>query len=568
MIGQEVFKNISEEACRALESVVGPEYLSTDPVLCSAYVGRGFDRQIFLFNEISRAPAAVIMPENTEQVARIVKVCNLYKIPFTPMSSYGMAFGGPNFRDDFLFIDLKRMNHMWLDEKNMYVVLEPAVYFAQMHGDTLKRGLIGCVPGGGGGTSVLANSLVNGMGLFNYRITYAAQRRWNGIEWVSPEGEIYRFGSLVAGDDSWFWQDGPGPNLSGLLHGITGWGGAMGIVTKMSTKLYPYPPRKLEPEGISYDSCVKLPEDREKWYNFSFSNEADVEKALDEIARARIGFIVNRVPSFWRDIARTRGDLAYRNRFWELWEPQTREEVSGRRILRVLLVGRSGQAELEYEERVLMDIVNENNGKLLKARQVDEASFFAVNSLGMWQPTGMFGDCDTGMETMKAIREMGERWRKRETEKEYTADFLDPKGDTPWYMAYNMGRLYYSELHAWPDAAQMDRGDKAEHKPGLEDRFMRWRVSEAGRIIIETGNQGFFYSLVTPVRVFAPALQNYDVWLDRMKAEFDPNGISAPGHPYIFDEIVDKVFPGAITDELKDAVKKVAEGPWNGNPEK
>jgi len=134
-------------------------------------------------------------------------------------------------------------------------------------------------------------------------------------------------------------------------------------------------------------------------------------------------------------------------------------------------------------------------------------------------------------------------------------------------MAYNMGRLYYSEMHALPDAAQMDRGDDVVHKPGLEDRFMRWRVSEGGRIIIETGNQGFFYSLVTPVRVFAPALQNYDVWLDRMKAEFDPKGISAPGHPYIFDKIVDEVFPNAITDELRDAVRDVAETPWNGNPD-
>jgi len=566
MRGQESFEHISEEACRALENIVGPEYLSTDPVTCSAYVGRGFDRQVFHFNGISRAPAAVILPESTEQVARVVKTCNRYDIPFTPMSSYGMAFGGPNFRDDFLFIDLKRMNQMWLDEKNMYVIVEPAVNFAQLHGETLKRGLIGCLPGGGGGVSVLANSLVNGMGLFNYRITYAAQRRWNGIEWVSPEGEIYRLGSLVGGDDSWYWQDGLGPNVSGLLHGITGWGGAMGIVTRMSTKLYPFPPGKLEPEGMSYESCVKLPEDRVKWHNAAFTSEESVEKAMKEIGKARIGFIVNRVPAFWRDIAKTRGDLAYRNRFWEFWNKRTKEEVSERRILRVCLAGRAGAAQLEYEERVLMDIIQENGGTPLPARQVDEASFFAANSLGMWQPTGMFGDCDTGMESLRCIRAMGEKWRQRETEPEYLADFLNPKGDTPWYMAYNMGRLYYSELHAWPDAAQIDREDPV-HKPGLEDRFMRWRVSEAGKIIVETGNQGFFYSLVTPVRVFSPAFQRYDMWLDRFKQEFDPKGVSAPGHPYIFDKIVSEVFPEAITDELKETVHGVEAGPWMGNPD-
>ncbi|GAI24953.1 unnamed protein product, partial [marine sediment metagenome] len=277
-------------------------------------------------------------------------------------------------------------------------------------------GLIGCLPGGGGGVSVLANSLVNGMGLFNYRITYASQRRWNGIEWVSPEGEIYRMGSLVEDEDSWYWQDGLGPNVSGLMHGITGWGGAMGIVTKMSTKLYPIASENLEPEGISYDSCVKLPEDRMKWYNAAFSSEEDVEKTLGEMAKAGIGFVVNRVPGLWRDIAKSRGNLAYRNMFWKSWGKRTREEVSGRRVLRVLLVGRASKAQLEYEERVFMDIVEKYGGRVLEARQVDEASFFAVNSLDMWQPTGMFGDCDVGMESLRCIRAMGEGWRTKETE--------------------------------------------------------------------------------------------------------------------------------------------------------
>jgi hypothetical protein len=133
-------------------------------------------------------------------------------------------------------------------------------------------------------------------------------------------------------------------------------------------------------------------------------------------------------------------------------------------------------------------------------------------------------------------------------------------------MSYNMGRLYYSELHAWPDATQMDRGDVA-YKPGLPERFMRWRVSEAGKIVTETGGQSFFQSLVTPTRLFSPAFQNYDLWIDRFKKDFDPNEISAPGQPYIYDKMVEEVFPQAVTDELKETIAKVADGPWNGNPE-
>jgi hypothetical protein len=372
-------------------------------------------------------------------------------------------------------------------------------------------------------------------------------------------------GSLAEGENSWYWQDGIGPNVSGLMHGITGWGGAMGIVTRMSHKLYPISEGTLEPEGISYDSCVKLT-DRMKWINVAFSAEKDVERTLSEMTRAGIGFVVNRVPSLWRDIAKSRGDLAFRNQFWKSWGKRSRDDVEGRRILRVLLVGRASRAQLEWEEHVFMDLVAKYSGKVLEARPVDEASFFAANSLDMWQPTGMFGDCDVGMESLRCIRAMGEAWRNKERTNEYTSDFLDPKGDTPWYMSYNMGRLYYSELHAWPDAAQMDPDDVAA-KEGLLGRFMKWRVSEAGKIVTETGNQSFFQSIVTPTRLFSPAFQNYDVWLDRFKKEFDPNNVSAPGQPYIYDRMVEELFPEAVSKELEETIKKVAAGPWLGNPE-
>jgi FAD binding domain-containing protein len=567
MQGQEVYKYISEDAARALENIVGSEYFSTDPVVCSAYIGRGFDKQALTFNGISRAPAAAILPLTTQEVAKIIKTCNRYNIPYCPMSTYGMAFGGPNFRDDMLFIDLKRMDNMELDEKNMFVVLESGVTFCQMHGETLKRGLLGCVPGGGGGSSPLANALVNGMGLFNYRITYAAQRRWNGMEWVSPEGEIYRFGSLAEGEDSWYWGDAIGPNVSGLIHGMTGWGGGMGIVTRMAIKLYPFQPKKLEPQGISYDACVKMPEDRVKWAVASFKTEEDCEKAVQEIGKARICLIVNRVPAYWRDIARTRGDVAYRNKFWESWSKRTREDVKSSIVLRVCLLGRASAKHLEYEENVFNDIVAENGGKLGRARQVDEASFYAANSLGMWQPTGMFGECDAGMEALACNKAARRQWMKRETEPEYLEHFLDPKGDSPWYMSYNMGRLYYSELHGLPDAGEMDPEDKFAGVPGLPAHFMRWRISEAGKVLLNTGLYSFFYSLVTPVKLFSSCFHNYTDWLDRFKAEFDPKGLSAPGHPYIIDKMLDEKFPDSVTQELKDKIAEVTAGPWKGNPD-
>jgi len=566
MRGQEVFEHISEDACRALEAIVGPEYITTDPIVCDAYTGRGFDRQTLWFQGVSSTPAGIILPESTEQVARIVRTCNRYGVPYTPMSTYGMTFGGPCFRDDIIIIDLKRMNKLWLDDKNMYAILEPGVTYAQLHGEILKRGLIACMPGGGGGVSVLANTFVNGMGLFNYRINFSSQRRLNGVEWVTPEGEVYYFGSLVEGDDSWYWQDGLGPNVTGLLHGITSWGGAMGIVTRISTKLYPFQPEKLEPDGIGPNTHVKMPTDRVRWYNVSFTAEDSLEKTVHEMGRSRIGFVINRIPAHWRDIARARGDLAFRNEFWERWNQKVPEELAERRIVRICLVGRASQKQLEYEEQVLTDIVNENGGTLLPTRQIDEASFFAANSLGMWKPTGFFGECDGGMESPTCSRATRQSYMKRFDENEYKSDFLDHKGDSPWYMPFAMGRVHYTELHGWPDAAKVDPDDP-EYQPEMVRRMMRWRFSEAEKIIIEKGNQSFFGSLIQPLRVFAPAFHNYHLWLDRFKKEFDPKGLSAPGQPYIQDRMVDELFPDSITDEMKEAIKKTEAGPWMGNPQ-
>jgi len=421
------------------------------------------------------------------------------------------------------------------------------------------------MPGGGGQVSVLANTFILGAGLFNYRIEFVSHRRLNGVEWVTPQGEVYRMGSLVQGDDNWYWRDGLGPDATGLLHGLASWAGGMGIVTKISTRLYPLQPQKLEPEGIGSNSHLKLPA-RVRWYNITFPTEESCRKAMYEIERARIGAIVNRVPAYWRDIAKSHGDLAVRNDFWQRWNQTTPEQVAQSRVLRVMVVGRASQAQLEYEERVLMDIVNEAGGTFRPARQTDEASFLAANAAGMWKATGFFGECDGGIENPKCADKTREIYIRKLQEYEHKSDFLDQKGDSPWYMPFGLGRVYYTELHGWPDCAKVDPDDP-QFQPGIVDRILRWRTSEAEKIIMQTGMQGFFLGQVQPMRLTSPANQHYHVWMDRFKKEFDPKELAAPGQPFIPDRLINELYPEAVTDEMREAIKKVEAGPWMGNPE-
>jgi hypothetical protein len=287
---------------------------------------------------------------------------------------------------------------------------------------------------------------------------------------------------------------------------------------------------------------------------------------MGEIEKARIGAVVNRVPAYWRDVAKSRGDLAFRNDFWQRWNQMTPEQVAESRVLRMLIIGRTSQKQLEYEEKVLTDIINETGGTIRPARQVDEATFMAANSVGMWKATGFFGECDGGIETPRCIDKTREIYIKKLLNYEHKSDFLDQKGDSPWYMPFGFGRVYYSELHGWPDAAKADPEDP-EYQPGIMDRILRWRTSETHRISLETGMKSFFFGQVQPTKLTEPAQQHFSVWIDRFKQEFNPKGLAAPGQPYIPDRMYQEHFPGAITDDMRQRVKKAEAGPWMGNPE-
>ncbi|MFH1003491.1 MAG: FAD-binding protein, partial [Chloroflexota bacterium] len=117
MSNTKVKKLIPEEAYIALEGVVGAQFITTDPVQCQAYTGRGYSREQWWYaNEVPR-PACVAMPKNTEEVARIVKICNRYLIPWLPASAMWSIECCPRFRPDFVTIDLKRMDRLEIDEK-------------------------------------------------------------------------------------------------------------------------------------------------------------------------------------------------------------------------------------------------------------------------------------------------------------------------------------------------------------------------------------------------------------------------------------------------------------------
>jgi len=513
---------ISKEAYKVLEAIVGEEYLSSDPVVCEGYRSGpgGYEAGLGYERVMTKIPGCVIMPLTTEEVQKIVRVCNRYKIPYVP---YSTGWYGPRSHchvDDELLIDLKRMDDFEIDEKHLYAVVGSGVIYSQLQEEAMKRGCYIIVGGGGSQCSAIANMLGDGWSPLSYRIGLP-HRRILGTELILPDGELVKMGSLAVGDDP-FWGDGFGPDLRGLLRGFTGLRGCLGIVTKMAIKLLPFQPEKLEPTGISPNTVLQLPVNRVKWINFTMPSKESMKQAMFEMARAEIGAGVTKVPIFWRAIAKA----SCKEEYWDIWSKESEETISGFHLLRVLLVGFGSEEQMEYEERVLNDIITEIGGEARRTRPTDESWFKNADSAGMWLMCGGYVSVDYVIETLEHSLPHGENYA--ELKKKFTPPLMPDYGDPGWFQSFELGHQGYSEfLVYW---------DPDENTDGVDHFYL-----ETSK---ENIRKRFYTSLLgphQPLYLTGPAYgPNYHKWMLAVKDEFDPNFLSHPPVPLAHDEFVEK----------------------------
>ena len=513
---------ISKEAYKGLEAIVGAEYISADPVVCEGYragpggyeCGLGYERVM------TKIPGCVIMPRTTEEVQKIVRLCNRYKVPFVP---YSTGWYGPRSHchvADELLVDLKRMNDFEIDEEHLYAVVGPGIIYSQLQEEAMRRGMYIVIGGGGAQVSAIANMIGDGWSPLSYRVGLP-HRRILGTELVLPDGELVLMGSLAVQDDP-FWGEGLGPDLRGLLRGFTGLRGCLGIVTKMAIKLLPFQPERLEPTGISPNTTLQLPTSRVKWINFTMPSRDAMRDAMFEMAKAEIGGGVTKVPIFWRAIAKARSKEEY----WELWSQESEETISSFHLLRVLLIAFTSEEQMEYEEQVLTDIITEIGGEARRTRPSDESWFKNADSAGMWLMCGGYVSVDYVIETLEHAIPHGENYAK--LKRNFTPPLMPDYGDPGWFQSFELGHQGYSEfLVYW---------DPDENSDGVDHFYL-----ETSK---ENIRKRFYTSLLgphQPLYLTGPAYgPNYHKWLLKVKDEFDPKFICHPPVPLAHDEFVER----------------------------
>jgi len=339
-----------------LLNVLGDGNVCQDPAVMQAY-----SRDCYATGVVRRRrPEFITLPGSTEDVQRIVKLANRYKFPFSVIGSGMFQLLHGAVKDYWCLIDPKRMNRLQIDQKNMYAIVEPYVTNAQVHTEALKRGLHNGIPSVGGQASCLANHVFHGMQCTAYRTGYAS-RNVLGMEWVLPNGDVLRTGSLANPGEGYFWGEGPGPDARGLARGFIGSLAAWGIVTRMAIKLYPWPgPRFFPVEGVRPLVRSELPPDRFKWYLITYPT---LEKAIDamyEIGRSEIGGVVQHLPPHLMDNHWAKS----REEYWKACQEEYFAK-SCKNMVMICLWGFASEKQLCYEEKVLKEIMEETGGKLI-----------------------------------------------------------------------------------------------------------------------------------------------------------------------------------------------------------
>lgn len=296
---------LSKENYQEFEDIVGSNNISDDPALLDSYTYPLTATAIHLgphYGAYTPRGLAVLLPKSTEEVQAIVKLCNKYKLKVKASSTFWSAMGYPS-NENTIQIDMRRMDRVIeIDKKNMFAVVEPYVISAVLQAEAMKVGLNINIIGAGSSCSVVANTTsYMGPGPSTIYMGYGEENML-GVEWVLPNGEILRTGSLGSGL-GWFCPAGPGPGLRGLVRGSAGAKGAMGVITKVAVKLSAWPgPATLKVEGTVPAYRTSLPKNF-RAYSLAFPTWEAWAEGCRKIWDAEIGYIAHRqFNMFGRDL--------------------------------------------------------------------------------------------------------------------------------------------------------------------------------------------------------------------------------------------------------------------------
>jgi len=509
----------TKDVYRELEDIVGSENISDDEAILDGYAFQALDGALHN-KRFFQSPPAVVLPGSAKEVQAIVRICNRRGIR---EKAHGTGYGLHNIVGDgnTIILDMRRMNRILdLDEKNMTIITEPYVSFAQVQAEAMKVGLNCNALGAGSQVSYLASlTSLHGNNTQAVSMGYSA-RNMLGAEWVTPTGDIVGVGSCGQGV-GWFCADTPGPGLRGLIRGACGHAGGLGVFTKVAGHLHPWGgPREVPVHGTSPYYETELMENIE-YHICEFPTWDLMGEAMRKMGLAGIAFALHKSGG-----PGTHGHCVTGNNN-EYYERRIKGDFELPRIsLSIVMVAANGE-EHAWQVKTLDKILEETQGSIVATGEDEmwkkrdlltmiKACFIPRLA---FRPSGTFTvDGMIGMDSSAAMA-LGLAVNEKHHDKFVKKDAITDDGTlNSWSITYEGSHFALFEC-----GAQYSSIDPVSIK-GMNEM-----MAEGIELCFNTPF-GCSWAIFDKDRVkrIGEACGGHHLWMKKIKKAFDPNTTACP----------------------------------------
>jgi len=177
-------------------------------------------------------PDAVVLPQNTDQIVKLMKYASAHKIPIVSRGAGSGYTGGSLPVKGGVVVSFEQMNRILsVDKEKMYAVLEPGVVTQDFADEMEKIELFYPPDPSSLKTSTLGGNVAECAGGLRGRKYGVTKNYVLGLEFVLHNGDLIQTGVLDPDGDS-------GYDLSGLLDGSEG---TLALITKIALRLLKKP---------------------------------------------------------------------------------------------------------------------------------------------------------------------------------------------------------------------------------------------------------------------------------------------------------------------------------------
>jgi len=218
---------VSQEGfLKALKEIVGQERLITDTEERWCYA---FDA---CADQPKHLPLAVVLPQSTEEVVKIMKLTTQYRVPVYPRGAGTNLSGGAIPSDNGLVMSFVEMNKILeIDTENLTATVQPGVVIQELNDALVPHGLIYPPDPGSVTTATFGGSVAESSGGLR-GLKYGVTKDYvMGMEVVLADGTVFKCGGKTVKNVS-------GYDLPKLFCGSEG---TLGIMTAITVRLIPAP---------------------------------------------------------------------------------------------------------------------------------------------------------------------------------------------------------------------------------------------------------------------------------------------------------------------------------------